>query len=142
MADRDWRVDGASRRSIVADRQRLTQAVMSLAQNAIAHTGPGDEIGIGADVNGINASIWVRDTGTGIPVAEQRRIFSRFARGSHSRGRYDGTGLGLAIVRAIAEAHGGRVRVTSRPGEGARFELILPVDDETAAEDLVVEVGS
>ena len=67
---------------------------------------------------GDEASIWVRDTGTGIPISEQRRIFSRFSRGMHSRGRYEGTGIGLAIVRAIAEAHGGRVRVTSRPGGG------------------------
>ena len=115
---------------------------MSLAQNAVAHTGDGDEIGIGTSVNGSEAAIWVRDTGTGIPAAEQRRIFSRFARGAHSRGRYEGSGLGLAIVRAIAEAHGGRVRVTSRPGAGARFELVLPIDEETPSSDWVVEVGA
>ena len=91
MADRRWRIDSASPRSIVADRQRITQAVMNLAQNAVAHTGIGDEIGIGASVDGDEASIWVRDTGTGIPASEQRRIFSRFSRGMHSRGRYEGT---------------------------------------------------
>ena len=122
MADRRWEIDSASPRSIVADRQRITQAVMSLAQNAVAHTEVGDKIAIGAAVNGEVASIWVRDTGVGIPASEQRRIFSRFSRGVHSRGRYEGTGIGLAIVRAIAEAHGGRVRVASRPGEGARFD--------------------
>jgi signal transduction histidine kinase len=141
MADRRWRVDAASPRSIVTDRQRITQAVMNLAQNAIAHTEEGDEVGIGASVNGEEASIWVRDTGTGIPVSEQRRIFARFSRGMHSRGRYEGTGIGLAIVRAIAEAHGGRVRVTSRLGEGSRFEILLPIDEEPPAEDWVVEVG-
>jgi len=102
MADRRWVLDAASRRSIVADRQRLTQAVMNLAQNAVAHTEGGDEIGIGASANGDEAAIWVRDTGVGIPAGEQRRIFSRFSRGVHSRGRYEGTGIGLAIVRAIA----------------------------------------
>ena len=142
MADRQWRIDEESPRSIVADRQRLTQAVMSLAQNAVAHTDDGDEIGIGATVNGEQAAIWVRDTGVGIPASEQRRIFSRFSRGVHSRGRYEGTGIGLAIVRAIAEAHGGRVRVTSRPGEGARFDILLPIDQEAPDEDWVVEVGS
>jgi two-component system, OmpR family, sensor kinase len=141
MADRRWVVDAESPRSIVADRQRITQAVMNLAQNAVAHTEPGAEIGIGAAIDGAEASIWVRDTGTGIPVAEQRRIFARFSRGMHSRGRYEGTGIGLAIVRAIAEAHGGRVRVTSRPGEGARFDVIIPVDQEAPEEDWVVEVG-
>lgn len=142
IADRRWQIDSASPRSIVADHQRITQAVMNLAQNAVAHTGVGDEIGIGAAVDGDEAKIWVRDTGTGIPVSEQRRIFSRFSRGVHSRGRYEGTGIGLAIVRAIAEAHGGRVRVTSRPEEGARFDILLPIEQEAPEEDWVVEVGT
>jgi signal transduction histidine kinase len=114
---------------------------MNLVQNAIAHTDPDDEIAIGTAVNGAEARIWVRDGGVGIPASEQRQIFGRFARGSLSRGRYEGTGIGLAIVRAIAEAHGGRVRVTSRPGEGSRFEILLPIDEEPPAEDWVVEVG-
>ncbi len=65
---------------------------MNLAQNAVAHTEVGDEIGIGAAVDGDEATIWVRDTGIGIPASEQRRIFQRFSRGLHSRGRYEGTG--------------------------------------------------
>jgi two-component system, OmpR family, sensor kinase len=130
-ADRPWRLDSSSPRMIVADRQRLTQAVMNLVQNAIAHTSMDDEIGIGATIEGDDAVIWVRDAGVGIPASEQRQIFGRFARGTQSRGRYDGTGIGLAIVRAIAEAHGGRVRVASRPGEGARFDIVIPVEQPT-----------
>ena len=141
-ADRPWRLDNTARRSIVADRQRITQAVMNLVQNAIAHTDVDDEIAIGTAVEGDEAHIWVRDGGVGIPASEQRQIFGRFSRGSQSRGRYDGTGIGLAIVRAIAEAHGGRIRVTSRPGAGARFDIILPVDQALPDEETTtVEVG-
>ena len=141
IADREWQLDSASGRSIVADRERLTQAVMNLAQNAVAHTEPGDEIGFGAKADGTVATLWVRDCGTGIPASEQRRIFQRFSRGLHSRGRYDGTGIGLAIVRAIAEAHGGTVRVHSRPGEGSRFELVIPIEQDDPELAWTAEVG-
>ena len=143
-AQRDWTNGGSSGLSIVADRQRLTQAVMNLVGNAVEHTEEGDEIEIGAEVRGSEVAIWVRDTGVGIPPSEQRQIFTRFTRGGGSSRLYEGTGIGLAIVRAIAEAHGGRVRVTSRPGEGARFELVLPVEQESPAapEDPAIEVGA
>ncbi len=67
IADRRWVIDAPPRRSIVADRQRITQAVMNLAQNAVAHTEAGDEIAIGASADGEEAAIWVRDTGVGRP---------------------------------------------------------------------------
>jgi signal transduction histidine kinase len=142
IADRGWKLDRTASVSIVADRQRLTQAVMNLAQNAVVHTEVGHEIAIGSDANETEARIWVRDGGTGIPASEQARIFQRFSRGLHSRGRYEGTGIGLAIVRAIAEAHGGRVRVESRPGEGSRFEIVIPVEQEDPDHAWTMEVGS
>jgi signal transduction histidine kinase len=61
-----------------------------------------------------------------VPLADQSRIFDRFARAAGGRRRSEGAGLGLAIVRAIAEAHGGAVRLDSRPGTGATFTLDLP----------------
>jgi len=127
LADRDWRKDGASGRVIVADPQRLTQAMMNLADNAARQTGDSEEIAIGSEVQDEQARLWVRDSGPGIPLAEQEQLFERFNRGSHGA-RYEGSGLGLAIVAAIAEAHGGRVTVRSRPGQGATFEIVLPVD--------------
>jgi len=143
-ADREWRNGGGSALSIVADRQRLTQAVMNLVGNAVEHTEDGDRIEIGASVEGAEVTIWVHDSGVGIAPSEQRQIFTRFTRGGGSSRLYEGTGIGLAIVRAIAEAHGGRVRVTSRPGEGARFDLVLPVEQETPeeTEDPSIEVGA
>lgn len=135
LGDRAWHEDGTARRSIVADRQRLTQAVMGLADNAVANTKPGADISIGADVNGRWARIWVRDSGPGVPLAEQEEIFEPLRRGSGGRG-YEGSGLGLALVRAIAEAHDGRVELRSRPGSGTEVELVLPVEGPMPREEL------
>jgi signal transduction histidine kinase len=127
LSSRDWVVEERGRGVIVADRQRLTQAVMQLAQNATRHTEPGVPLTIGSSVDGGEASLWVRDAGPGIALDEQATIFERFARGARSR-RQEGAGLGLAIVRAIAEAHHGRVELESAPGLGSRFTIVVPVD--------------
>lgn len=128
LADRDWRLHCPDREAdVVADRQRLTQAVMSLAQNAVQHTAPGDPIAIGAAADSTCARIWVADSGPGVAEADRRRIFERFARGARGPRRSDGAGLGLAIVRAIAQAHGGDVELESAPGGGARFTITIPL---------------
>jgi signal transduction histidine kinase len=101
---------------------------MNLARNAVEHTGPGDRIEIGARATAGFVQVWVRDEGEGIAAADQQRIFERFARGGARPRGSEGAGLGLAIVRAIAEAHGGRVEVASRPGEGATFTMTIPID--------------
>jgi len=127
LAPRAWRVDGIADGVARADRQRLTQALVQLASNAVHHTATGDEIGLGSRADGRVLSLWVRDTGRGVPAAEAEHIFERFARGRSARRRSDGAGLGLPIVRAIAEAHGGHVTLDSPTGEGATFTLVLPV---------------
>jgi signal transduction histidine kinase len=127
VADRRWELAAAAEATLVADPQRLTQAVMNLIANAVEHTGEGDTISLGsAAVPGDEVRLWVADTGPGIAEHEQAAIFERFARGGDRRRRSEGAGLGLAIVRAIAEAHHGRVELDSRPGDGARFTLRLP----------------
>src|SRR6185312_16365279 len=96
-------------------------------ENAVDHTEPSDRIELAVRRDGSNVVIAVEDTGSGIPAAEIDRIFSRFSRIDSGRNRATGGfGLGLAIVKAIAEAHHGSVQVTSKPGEGAVFELHLP----------------
>jgi signal transduction histidine kinase len=127
LGDRRWMVDDVGRGLIVADRQRVTQAVMQLAQNAAQHTQPEDEIALGSAVKAGHAFLWVRDSGPGIPPSEQTRIFDRFARGSRNRSG-DGAGLGLSIVKAIAEAHHGSIELESRQGDGTKFTMVLPID--------------
>jgi signal transduction histidine kinase len=126
LGPRNWQVDAMAEATIVADRQRVTQALVQLAQNAVEHTDEGDEIGLGAFVGEGEARLWVRDTGPGIPFEEQSRIFARFYR-SGEKPRSDGAGLGLPIVQAIAGAHGGGLELSSVPGSGATFTLVLPV---------------
>ena len=125
LADREWRLEAVGTGVIVADRQRLTQAMMNLAQNAVEHTGTGDEIALGSELRDGFARLWIRDSGPGVAPGDQARIFERFARGGGRR-RSEGAGLGLAIVRAIAEGHGGRVELDSEPGRGATFTVVVP----------------
>ncbi|HJE52480.1 MAG TPA: two-component sensor histidine kinase [Tessaracoccus flavescens] len=116
---------------ILGDRWQLADAVTNLVQNAINYsderarvtlsvltvTADGDEF----------VEIKVSDNGIGIAADEQERIFERFYRVDYGRSRQSGgTGLGLSIVRHIAAAHGGTIRVWSRPGQGSTFTLRLP----------------
>ena len=122
-----WRLEHRGRGVIVADRQRLTQAVLQLAQNAVQYGPPGEPIWLGSTVANGEAAFWVRDSGPGIPAAAQEAIFERFRRATSGR-RSVGAGLGLAIVKAIAEAHRGRIELDSRPGSGTTFRIVVPVD--------------
>ena len=126
LGDRRWTVSEVADGAVAADGQRLTQALMQLASNAVRHTKPGDRIGFGSAIRGDRALLWVHDTGAGIARDEQQDIFERFAGASNSTSS-QGTGLGLAIVKSIAEAHDGRVLVDSRIGRGARFTLEIPL---------------
>jgi two-component system OmpR family sensor kinase len=127
LAPRDWRLESRAGGWLVGDRQRLEQALINLAHNAVQHTGEDDRIAIGAAVCERDARLWVADTGPGVPAHEHARIFERFAHGAGGRQRPDGSGLGLAIVSAIATGHGGRVEITSAPGDGARFAIVIPL---------------
>ncbi len=126
LGERRWELDARAEGVVVADRQRVTQAVMQLAQNAVEHTSPGDEIALGSRVAGGELRLWVRDTGPGIPLDQQEHIFARFYRAGGTR-RSEGAGLGLSIVQAIAFAHGGRAEVASSLGAGATFTIVLPL---------------
>jgi signal transduction histidine kinase len=111
------------------DRERLSQLVSNLLSNAIKFTPAGGRVTARTFVDDVYAVIEVEDTGVGIPVAEQERLFQRFFRSSTATEQaIPGTGLGLVISKAIAEAHGGGVSVRSRVGEGTCFRVRLPID--------------
>ena len=131
LGDREWVLETAADIDAPLDPQRITQAVVALADNACRHTGPGDRIGLGSQLTGGRLRFWVSDSGPGVAASDRARIFERFARGSAAGRRSDGAGLGLSIVRAIAVAHGGTVLLDSVPGRGATFTLEIPaVPDE------------
>ncbi len=111
----------------LADPERLGTALDALIENAVKQTEPGDEIRLGTRREGGRVAIWVADSGPGIAPEQLEAIFDRFARLDVGRSRdRGGVGLGLAIVKAIAEAHGGSVRVRSALGRGSVFEVLLP----------------
>jgi len=111
----------------VGDEQRLTQVLLNLVGNAITFTDRG-EVRISA--NGVNSYfvVGVSDTGPGIPLEEQKRIFEQFHQVDSSNTKAKGgTGLGLAIAKQIVEMHGGRIWVESTLGQGATFKMELPI---------------
>ncbi len=127
-SDRDWQVENQATGEILVDRQRITEAMMNLAQNAVQHTVAGTVITLGSHLDRGRVFFWIQDTGEGILPAEQTRIFERFARATNTRHRSEGSGLGLAIVQAIIEAHHGSVRLQSNLGAGSTFTLVLPIN--------------
>lgn len=128
LGPRTWEIDASPDAAVEIDGQRLTQALLQLAHNAVRHTGDGDVIAVGARLRDGTAEFWVRDTGPGIAPEDREHIFQRFGRGSDA-GRDEGFGLGLSIVSAIAAAHGGRVRLDDPP-VGATLRIIVPVEGQ------------
>jgi len=132
-ADHRWLLELPDEPVIVTgDAGSLQQVVTNLLSNAHTHTPPGTTVttGLTADRDGA-VTVTVVDDGPGIPTGLLPEVFERFVRGDTSRGRATGsTGLGLSIVAAVVAAHGGRISVTSRPGQ-TRFIVILPAAGES-----------
>lgn len=107
------------------DPVRLEQVTANLIDNAVKYTPAGGRVVVDVDTADGRALLRVRDTGVGIDPAELPRIWDRLFRGDRSRTKR-GLGLGLSLVKAVVEAHGGRVDVTSAPGRGSTFTVSLP----------------
>lgn len=117
---------------MAVDIGRIEQVILNLLQNAIKFTPPGGTLTIRAWREKNTVYVAVKDTGVGIPEAEQARLFERFYKSDKAR-RSEGTGLGLAIAQNIVRLHGGRIWVESTPGEGAEFIFTLPMKRKKAA---------
>lgn len=117
----------------LADTAQVNRALGNLMHNAIKFTPPAGRIWVQASRQDGDILIEVGDTGPGIPVEDQARVFERFFRGDRARAS-GGTGLGLAIAKHVVEAHGGRLWVQSegRPGRGAIFRFTLPAAELAA----------
>ncbi|WP_313456593.1 ATP-binding protein [Stenotrophomonas sp.] len=115
---------------VSGDEMRVRQILMNLLGNAIKFTEHG-HVGLGTELaeNGLGVAFEVSDTGPGISLDQQQRLFHRFeqADGPRTASRYGGSGLGLAICQELAVAMGGRIDIDSQPGQGARFTVSLPL---------------
>lgn len=123
----DWDEDA---RFAEVDVRRLEQVFSNLLANALQH-GESERLAIriSGERSGNEILISVEDNGTGIPLEAQAHIFERFYRVDKHRSRdAGGTGLGLSIVKNIILAHGGSISVTSAPGKGATFQILMPVE--------------
>jgi two-component system, OmpR family, sensor kinase len=107
------------------DRNRVLQLAAILLDNAVKYTPEGGKVTVRVREGDGQVELEVSDTGIGIPDAQLPLIFERFYRADPSR-TTGGAGLGLSIARQIAEAHGGTIEVSSKPGEGSTFTLLLP----------------
>jgi len=111
----------------------ITKVLRHLLENAVKYSQPGSPIFVSSEVKGDRLVTNVADRGSGIDDLEQSLIFDKFYRGQSQRYRVQGTGMGLAIVKAIVEAHGGRISVTSQLGQGSVFSFGLPLAGERLA---------
>ena len=125
--------------SVLADRDRLLQALGNLVANAVKFTPESGRVTIHVEERDERVRWAVADSGPGIPEEEQARVFEPFWQASRTRRL--GTGLGLAIAKGIAEAHGGEIGLESRPGEGSTFWMAVPVAQD-AGGGLVAAGGS
>lgn len=113
----------------VLDSAAVQQALVNLLDNAVKFSPPDSGIETILSSDDRCWRLAVRDHGAGIPSSERKKIFERFYRsGDELRRETQGTGIGLSLVKAIAEAHGGRVELESRPGQGSTFTLVIPLD--------------
>ncbi|MCL4257721.1 MAG: HAMP domain-containing histidine kinase, partial [Anaerolineales bacterium] len=113
--------------AVLGSHTQLGQVAANLIGNAIKYTPQGGEVRVMLRHEQKQLILHVADTGPGIPLDEQTKIFDRFYRATNALPNVPGTGLGLAIVKTIVENHRGRIWVDSKVGEGSIFTVVLPL---------------
>jgi two-component system sensor histidine kinase BaeS len=111
---------------VEGDPTRLGQVVRNLLANALKFTAPGGRVDLGVETVRGETRLTVTDTGQGIPEQELAHVFERFWRGAGARVSTEGSGVGLAVASELVNAHGGRIEVESREGEGSTFSVLIP----------------
>ena len=114
--------------AVWADRDRFTQIIQNLLNNAFKFTPAGETITIRAKDDGANLTVEVQDTGRGITKEDQERLFDPYHRLPGDRERFSGLGLGLALSKRLANLHGGDVWVESSIGKGSTFSFSMPLE--------------
>jgi signal transduction histidine kinase/DNA-binding response OmpR family regulator len=123
-----------TRRALLADRAKVRQVLLNLLSNAIKFAPQGSPITITASDAAEGVCLAVRDQGPGVAAALRGRLFEPFTQGEDPLvKKHQGTGLGLAISKRLVDQHGGRIELSSEPGQGATFQLFLPAAPETAS---------
>jgi signal transduction histidine kinase len=112
---------------VVGDKKRLKQVVINLLSNAVKFTPTKGKVTLGLEAAEGLARVWVEDSGTGIAVADQERIFQEFQQVQGTASEFAGTGLGLALCRFFVEMHAGTISVRSELGMGSTFAFMLPL---------------
>jgi signal transduction histidine kinase len=124
---------------VMADPNRIHQALTNLINNATKYSAEGSEIVVGARRQDHHVELFVADHGIGVPRGEQEHLFTRFHRAANAHSPdTPGAGLGLYVTKGIVEAHGGTMGVSSELGRGSTFTFLLPTVEETVrAEGMV-----
>jgi two-component system sensor histidine kinase KdpD len=113
---------------VTMDLERIAKVLQHLLENAAKYSPEGSTISVSAEVAGGRMITSIADRGAGVDDLERMLIFDKFYRGQGQRYRVQGTGMGLAIAKAIIEAHGGSIDLTSQPGQGSVFSFQLPLE--------------
>lgn len=122
------RIDVPADQAVPTDRGRVTEVLTNLLDNALKYSAPGTTVEVGASADAQGFRLWVSDRGVGIDESDRSAIFERFHQVDQSATRrFGGVGLGLYLSRGLVQELDGRIEVTSTPGQGSTFTIVLPV---------------